>query len=81
VTRVCEAPREEALKLAEEIAGKNPHAVRSAKKLYNQCWHGDEAKGLLMESQLEEKLISSPNQIEAVRANLEKRMPRFQDPE
>jgi enoyl-CoA hydratase/carnithine racemase len=80
VTRVCEAPREEALKLAEEIAGKNPHAVRSAKKLYNQCWHGDEAKGLLMESQLEEKLIGSPNQIEAVKAHFMKRMPQFEDP-
>jgi enoyl-CoA hydratase/carnithine racemase len=66
--------------LAREIAGKNPHAVRSAKKLFNECWHGDDAKGLLMESQLEGKLISSPNQIEAVKANFENREPKFEDP-
>jgi enoyl-CoA hydratase/carnithine racemase len=81
VTRVCEDPLSEALKMAREIAGKNPHAVRSAKKLFNECWHGDDAKGLLMESQLEGKLISSPNQIEAVKANFENRAPQFKDPE
>jgi enoyl-CoA hydratase/carnithine racemase len=80
VTRVCEDPLTEALKLAGEIAGKNPHAVRSAKKLFNECWHGDDSKGLLMESQLEGKLISSPNQIEAVKANFENREPKFEDP-
>ncbi|MFO7964286.1 MAG: crotonase/enoyl-CoA hydratase family protein [Desulfobacterales bacterium] len=81
VTRVCENPLAEALKLAEAIAGKNPHAVRSAKKLFNECWHGDASKGLLMESQLEGKLISSPNQVEAVKANFENRQPRFNDPD
>ena len=80
VTRVCKDPLAEALKLAGEIAGKNPHAVRSAKKLFNESWHGDEAKGLLMESQLEGKLISTPNQIEAVKANFENREPQFEDP-
>lgn len=81
VTRVCEDPLSEALQLAREIVGKNPHAVRSAKKLFNECWHGDAAKGLLMESQLEGELISSPNQIEAVKANFENRAPDFKDPE
>ncbi len=81
VTHVCKNPLEEALALAREIAGKNPHAVRSAKKLLNECWHGDDAKGLLMESQLEGKLISSPNQVEAVKANFENRLPVFKDPE
>ena len=80
VTRVCEDPLTEALAVAKEIAGKNPHAVRSAKKLFNECWHGDEAKGFMMESQLEKELISSPNQIEAVKANFENRAPKFEDP-
>jgi len=35
----------------------------------------------ILESQLQKKLIGSPNQIEAVRANLEKRAPLFKDPE
>ena len=81
VTHVCKNPLEEAHKLAREIAGKNPHAIRAAKKLLNECWHGDDAKGLLMESQLEGKLISSHNQVEAVKANFENREPQFKDPE
>jgi hypothetical protein len=34
-----------------------------------------------LESELQRKLIGSPNQVEAVRANLEKRAPAFEDPE
>jgi enoyl-CoA hydratase/carnithine racemase len=81
VTHVSKTPLEDAHKLAREIAGKNPHAVRSAKKLLNECWHGDDSRGLVMESQLEGKLISSPNQVEAVKANFENREPNFKDPE
>lgn len=81
ITRVCDDPLAEALALAKEIAGKNPFAVRSAKKLFNECWHGDVAKGLMMESELETQIISSPNQIEAVRANFENRKPKFEDPD
>ena len=81
VTRVCDDPLSEAKKLASEIAGKNPNAIRAAKKLFNEAWHGDEAKGLLMESQLEKTLISSPNQIEAVMSNFQNREPKYKDPE
>jgi enoyl-CoA hydratase/carnithine racemase len=79
VTRVCEKPHEEAMILAEEIASKNPEAIRAAKKLLNEVWHGDSARGLLMESELEMTLIGTPNQLEAVSANFEKRMPTFKD--
>jgi len=80
VTRVCEDPLSEALKLAREIAGKSPHAIRAAKRLLNEAWHGDDSKGMLLESQLEVTLISSPNQAEAVKANFEDRPPQFEDP-
>ncbi|MBU0991925.1 MAG: crotonase/enoyl-CoA hydratase family protein [Proteobacteria bacterium] len=80
VTRVCENPYEDAKLLAREIASKSPHAVRMAKKLLNEFWHCDEATGLLKESQFEMALIGSPNQCEAVSANLEKRKPLFYDP-
>jgi enoyl-CoA hydratase/carnithine racemase len=79
VTRVCEKPHEEAMILAKEIASKNPEAIRAAKKLLNKVWHGDSARGLLMESELEMTLIGTPNQLEAVSANLEKRTPTFKD--
>jgi len=81
VTRVCEKPYDEAMALAAEIAGKNPHAVRAAKKLLNEAWHGDPARGLLMESELEMTLIATPNQMEAITPSFAKRPPRFKDPE
>lgn len=77
VTRVCEKPYEEAMLLAKEIAAKSPDAMRSAKKLLNEAWHGDSARGLLMESELENKLIGTANQLEAVSANFAKRPPAF----
>jgi hypothetical protein len=39
----------------------------------------DPGPALLAESVEQQKLIGSPNQTEAVRANLEKRAPRFAD--
>ncbi|MFO7962334.1 MAG: crotonase/enoyl-CoA hydratase family protein [Desulfobacterales bacterium] len=79
VTRVCDDPLAEAFSLAEEIADKNPHAVRSAKKLLNEAWHGSEKHGLLLETDLIMPLIGSSNQVEAIQANFEKRKPEFKD--
>ncbi len=81
VTRTCENPHAEAINLAREIASKNPDAVRAAKKLLNEVWHGDSARGLMMESELETTLVGTPNQLEAIAANFEKRAPVFKDPE
>ena len=79
-TRVTETPREDALSLAREIAGKNPHAIRSLKRLLNASGVGSEEDGLALEWELQRTLIGSPNQVEAVLANFEKREPRFEDP-
>jgi enoyl-CoA hydratase/carnithine racemase len=79
-TRVTADPRGEALALAREIAGRNPDAVRAAKRLLNKVAAGaDEATGLLDETREQIALIGSGNQIEAVRANMEKRAPAFHD--
>jgi enoyl-CoA hydratase/carnithine racemase len=79
-TRVTADPRGEALALAREIAGRNPDAVRAAKRLLNNVAAGaDEATGLLDETREQIALIGSGNQIEAVRANMEKRAPAFQE--
>lgn len=80
VTHVCEKPYEEAMNLAKEIASKNPDAVRAAKKLLNAVWHGDSARGLLMESELEMTLIGTPNQLEAVSSNFTGQAPAYKDP-
>jgi enoyl-CoA hydratase/carnithine racemase len=81
VTRTCDAPREAASALAEEIAARSPDAVRAAKKLLNAAWHGPSDEGLLRESEAEMRLIGSPNQIEAVMANFENRPAVFEDPD
>jgi len=81
VTRVVEAPREAALAIARDIAGKSPHAVRSSKVLLNASGVSPVEEGLALEERLQRALLGSPNQVEAVMANLEKREPRFSDPE
>jgi enoyl-CoA hydratase/carnithine racemase len=80
-TRVCEDPRAEALAYAAEVAAKNPHAIRAGKRLLNLAAEGDQREILMEESREQTALIGSPNQVEAVRANLEKRAPNFAEAE
>jgi len=81
ITRVCEDPKAEAEKLAETIVGKSPDAIVQGKQLLEDAWRMDADEGLLYEETLQRKIISTPNQIEAVMANFEKRPPVFQDRE
>ncbi len=79
----CEAdPYAAATALAEEIAAKSPHAIRAAKTLLEMAYLiDDEHEGLTLEEDLQRTLIGSPNQLEAVQANMDKRAPVFADPE
>jgi enoyl-CoA hydratase/carnithine racemase len=77
-TRICDDPRAAAFELAREIAGKSPNAIRAAKRMLNNL-SVDPGPALLAESVEQQKLLGSPNQTEAVRANMEKRAPRFAD--
>jgi len=77
-TRICDDPRAAALEVARDIAGKSPDAIRAAKRMLNNL-SVDPAPALLAESVEQQKLIGSANQTEAVRANLERRAPRFAD--
>lgn len=81
ITRIVDNPRDEALALAHEIAGKSPDAIRAGKTLLEGAWHADERTGLELEASLQTALIGSSNQLEAVKANFEKRPPNFQDPQ
>jgi enoyl-CoA hydratase/carnithine racemase len=78
-TRVTANPLEEALATAREIAGKSPDAIRAAKRILNAAVVADEGSGLLAESVEQDRLIGSPNQIEAVMSNLEKRAANYRD--
>ena len=80
-SHVSETPWEAALELAREIAGKSPHAIRANKRLFDAAPLLDDAEGLRMEEDLQRSILGKPNQLEAVRANLEKRDPEFADPE
>lgn len=77
VTRIAEDPHAEALALARAIAGRNPHAIRAAKRLANL--EADAGETLLAESREQAALLRTPNQIEAVMANMQKRPPAFSD--
>lgn len=80
-THVADDPRTDALALAREIAGRSPDAVRAAKKLLNAATLGSVADGLRLEAELQASLIGGANQLEAVKANMERRAPSFRDPE
>jgi enoyl-CoA hydratase/carnithine racemase len=80
VTRVVESPRDVALAAARDIAGRSPHAIRSAKRLLNSAGLVSLEEGLALEEKLQRGVLGTPNQLEAVRANLEKRSPVFRDP-
>ncbi|MDF3810815.1 crotonase/enoyl-CoA hydratase family protein [Rhodopseudomonas sp. BAL398] len=77
-TQIVDDPRAAALQMARDIAGKNPDAIRAAKRMLNNL-SVDPGPALLAESVEQQKLIGSTNQLEAVRANIEKRAPRFAD--
>ncbi|HSV58866.1 MAG TPA: crotonase/enoyl-CoA hydratase family protein [Variovorax sp.] len=76
-TRLAQDPLAEALQMAGEIAGKSPEAIRAGKRLLNAAAQLDAAALLLRESAEQKALIGSPNQVEAVRSNLEKRAPNY----
>jgi enoyl-CoA hydratase/carnithine racemase len=80
-TRTSESPLEDALSLAREIAGKNPHAVRGVKTLLDQSGTVPVAQQYADERHTIGSLIGTPNQVEAVAAYFEKREPSFTDPD
>lgn len=77
-TRIVDDPHAAALEAARDIAGRSPDAIRAAKRMFNALG-GDPAPALMTESVEQQKLIGSPNQREAVAANIEQRPPRFID--
>lgn len=79
VTRVADDALAVARTLAKEIAGKSPDAIRTGKQLLEQVWRCGVHEGLALEEKLQRGLLGSPNQMEAVTANFQKRMPVFND--
>lgn len=72
-------PRDKALEVAGAIAARSPDAIRAIKRLFEESPAMSVADALQLEAQLQMSLLGSPNQAEAVAANMEKRAPKFAD--
>jgi len=79
VTAIESDPLAAATAMAADYAAKSPEAIRGIKRLVNEAWQLSEVEALEMEARLQLSVIGSPNQAEAVTANIEKRPPKFAD--
>jgi len=79
VNELCEPEKlmPRALEVARQIATNAPIAVRQAKKSIHQGLQTDLTSGLLIEVQAYERMISTEDRHEGVRAFNEKRKPQF----
>ena len=80
-TKVSEDPLADALETAKLIATKSPHAIRAGKALLRDAPGMSRADALKLETALQVSLLGTPNQTEAVQANMMKRVPSFKNPE
>ena len=79
LTRITDNPIEAAFETATAIAARNPEAIRGTKRLFNEPADRFVADTLMLESVLQDDIIGYPNQIEAVKAELEGRAPVYTD--
>lgn len=77
ITQIHDDPLAAALETAHAVANRNPDATRRIKRLFNEAADRDIAQTLMLESELMDAVIGHPNQIEAVKAEMEKRTPDF----
>jgi enoyl-CoA hydratase/carnithine racemase len=78
-THLSADPYADALALAREIAARPPKAMRAAKRLLDLAQQADAKAMLLAESTEQAALIGAAEQVEAVKARLEKRPAVFVD--
>ena len=79
LTRIADDPLAAAMDTAQQIAARNPDAIRGIKRLFNEPADVQLADTLMLESVLQDDIIGTANQIEAVTAELEKRPASFTD--
>ena len=79
ITEIVDEPLAHAMTVANQIVNKNPDAIRASKKIIDASYYQTAEQGLLMESVEQDKIMGTPNQIEAVIAELQKRKPEFKD--
>ncbi|MDH3612308.1 MAG: crotonase/enoyl-CoA hydratase family protein [Gammaproteobacteria bacterium] len=79
VTALHDDPLGAAKEMATALCAKSPDAIRSMKRLFNAAWQMPEADALALEAKLQMGVFGKQNQLEAVMANIEKRVPDFRD--
>ena len=79
VSAIVDDPIARAQQLAEEIAGRSPDAIRGIKRVLNEGWNASIADSLALEASIQSSLMGGENQLEAIKANLQKRPPKFID--
>ena len=65
VTRTCEDPMTEAMKVAKDIVSKSPDSVAAAKVMYQKSWFASEKDCLELETEIQKRLLYSWNQMAA----------------
>lgn len=78
-THIDDEPVARATMIASEIANRNPHAIRAAKRLQAGMLERDTDAILLEESIEQHAIMRTRNQVEAVMAGMQKRAPKFED--
>jgi enoyl-CoA hydratase/carnithine racemase len=78
-TRLSDQPYDDAMQLAREIAARSPGAVRGSKALFNHMFTEGAAEQFALERRLIGEQIGTPNQVEAIMSNMEKRPAEFVD--
>ncbi|KCZ51160.1 crotonase/enoyl-CoA hydratase family protein [Hyphomonas pacifica] len=78
-THISDTPYEDALALAKQFAQKNPDAMKASKRLFNMMQDATDAELLQAESDEQSKIMRTPNQMEAVMSQMQKRKPEFTD--
>ena len=79
ITSIYEDPHAAAVAFADEVSRKSPDAIRAMKRLANEAWRMADPEALALEAKLQLGVLGGKNQQEAVAANLQKRMPEFDD--
>lgn len=77
VTEVVDDPLAAAEALVATIRTRSPDSVAATKVLFHRTWLASEDDALAAETLIQARLLAGGNAREAVRANLEKRPPRF----
>lgn len=57
MTRTCEDPMTEAMKVAKDIVSKSPDSVAAAKGMYQRSWFESEIDCLELETEIQTRLL------------------------